>query len=219
MRDRAFFVLVKRKERLGLTFFGWLVLLFGVGGGFVFAVVEVHPFLALNRPVAGEILVVEGWLPDYALEEAVGEFGDKGYSLLVATGGPLAKGDYLIKYKNYAELTAVTLRESGLSEEKIRAVPAPSVKKDRTYASAVALREWLSATGLNVKGFNVISIGCHARRTWLLFKKAFDGADVEIGIIAEPNRDYDPERWWGSSAGVRSVIGESIAYFYARFLF
>ena len=211
--------LIQRKERLGLTLRGWFVLLFGVGGAFVFAVVEVHSFLALNQPVEGDILVVEGWLPDYALEEAVSEFGKKGYSLLVTTGGPQAKGDYLIKYGNYAELTAATLKELGLDEEMIRAVPALGVKKDRTYASAVALKEWLSASGLNVKAINVVSLGCHARRTWLLFEKAFDGANVEIGVIAEPNRDYDSERWWRGSQGVRSVIGGSIAYLYARVLF
>ena len=65
----------------------------------------------------------------------------------------------------------------------------------------------------------MVSLGCHARRTWLLFERAFEGEDVEIGVISELNRDYDPERWWGSSAGVRAVVGESIAYFYARVLF
>ena len=211
--------LIRKKERWGFTFGGWLLVLVLVGSAALFGVVEVHSFLALNRPVEGDILVVEGWLPSYALEEAVKEFNGKGVSLLIATGGPLAQGHYLIKYTSYAELTAVTLKEMGVDEKMIKAVPAEGVQKDRTYASAVALREWLSASGLKVKGINVVSLGCHARRTWLLFERAFEGEDVEIGVISELNRDYDPERWWGSSAGVRTVIGESIAYFYARVLF
>ena len=211
--------LIRKKERWGFTFGGWLLVLVLVGSAALFGVVEVHSFLALNRPVEGDILVVEGWLPEYALEEAVGEFGERGYSLLVATGGPLDKGHYLMKYRSYAELTAVTLKEMGVDEKMIKAVPAEGVQKDRTYASAVALREWLSASGLKAKNINVVSVGCHARRTWLLFERAFEGEDVEIGVISELNREYDPERWWGSSAGVRTVIGESIAYFYARVLF
>jgi len=34
-----------------------------------------------------------------------------------------------------------------------------------------------------------------------------------------PDKDYDPERWWRYSAGVRGVIDESVAYIYAKFFF
>jgi hypothetical protein len=30
-----------------------------------------------------------------------------------------------------------------------------------------------------------------------------------------PDPEYDPQRWWTSSAGFRSVTGELIAYLYA----
>jgi hypothetical protein len=33
------------------------------------------------------------------------------------------------------------------------------------------------------------------------------------------NPDYNPKQWWRYSDGVREVIGESIAYIYAKFLF
>lgn len=29
-----------------------------------------YPFLAITRPVDGELLIVEGFIPDYALEDA-----------------------------------------------------------------------------------------------------------------------------------------------------
>jgi L,D-peptidoglycan transpeptidase YkuD (ErfK/YbiS/YcfS/YnhG family) len=33
------------------------------------------------------------------------------------------------------------------------------------------------------------------------------------------NPDYNPKQWWRYSDGVREVIGESIAYIYAKFFF
>jgi hypothetical protein len=69
-----------------------------------------------------------------------------------------------------------------------------------------------------VKNFNVLTEDVHARRTRLLFQEAF-GRDVKVGIIALPDPDYDPKRWWRYSEGVREVLGEGIAYLYAKFLF
>jgi hypothetical protein len=40
-----------------------------------------------------------------------------------------------------------------------------------------------------------------------------------VGIIAVANPDYNPTQWWRYSDGVREVIGESIAYIYAKFFF
>ena len=37
--------------------------------------------------------------------------------------------------------------------------------------------------------------------------------------IAVSNPDYDLKDWWRYSDGVREVIGESIAYIYAKFFF
>jgi hypothetical protein len=52
----------------------------------------------------------------------------------------------------------------------------------------------------------------------MLFKIALDGV-AEIGVIATEPTGYDSSRWWTSSAGVRAMIGELIAYAYAKFLF
>jgi len=62
---------------------------------------------------------------------------------------------------------------------------------------------------------NVVTEDAHARRTRLLFQKAL-GNDVRVGIISIPNPDYDAKHWWRYSEGVREVIGEGIAYTYAK---
>jgi len=69
-----------------------------------------------------------------------------------------------------------------------------------------------------VHSINILTEDAHARRTLLLYQKAF-GKNVAVGVISVSNPNYDPTRWWRYSDGVREVIGESIAYIYARFFF
>ena len=38
-------------------------------------------------------------------------------------------------------------------------------------------------------------------------------------MVAIPANDFDERHWWRSSQGVRIVIGEVLAYGYARLLF
>jgi hypothetical protein len=213
----AYWGLLKRKESLVLTWRGWSLLLLCLGVALVILADSIHPFLAVTRPVHGDILVVEGWMPDNRLEAALALFNERRYRLLVTTGGPLGKGHYLSAYGTDAELAAATLHKLGLARDRIVAVAAPPASRDRTFESALALREWLSQSGLVVRSLDVYSKGAHARRTWLLFRKAL-GSDIAVGIIAA-DPDYDAERWWTSSSGVRAVVGESVAYLYARFLF
>jgi hypothetical protein len=71
---------------------------------------------------------------------------------------------------------------------------------------------------MTVSGIDVVTESLHARRTQFLYQKVF-GRHVPVGIIAVPNPDYNPKHWWRYSDGVREVLGESIAYLYARFLF
>jgi len=64
----------------------------------------------------------------------------------------------------------------------------------------------------------LITEGLHARRSRLMFQRAL-GKQVQVGVSAIGGRDYDPEHWWRYSAGVRGVIGETVAYLYAVVLF
>ncbi|MBW4683059.1 MAG: YdcF family protein [Microcoleus vaginatus WJT46-NPBG5] len=178
---------------------------------------HLHPFLALNSPVKADILVVEGWLPDYAIKTSIDEFKTGGYRKLITTGGPLSKGYYLAEYKTFAEIAAATLIALNFEPDNLIAVPAPAAIKHRTQASAVALRQWLSTSGLEVKAINLYTFGPHARRSWLIFKQVL-APEICVGVIAAQPLDYDANNWWQSSTGVRSTISESIAYAYARFI-
>lgn len=211
--------LLTRKERWGLSWRGWgvltaLVLLSGLG-----TVLEIHPFLAVTHRVSTRILVVEGWVDPFVIKAAVNEFKRGDYDRVFTTGGPVVgTGGYSNKYNTEASVGANELKAAGLPSQFIQMVPSHDWKRNRTYYSAVALRNWFKTHHLNVRSFNVLTEDAHARRTWLLFQDAF-GKKVQVGIISVPNPDYNPKYWWKYSEGVREVINESIAYVYAKFIF
>jgi hypothetical protein len=215
---KRFFGMVRRRRCWLPTWRGWatLVLIISVAG--FIGVRVAYPFLALTDPLPGGILVVEGWAPDYAVAEAVAEFKRQPYEKFCVTGGPMERGVPLSVFKTYAELGAASAVKLGLAPTDVQALPAPEVRTDRTFASAVALARWLKERGVTRAKVNVVTVGAHARRTRLLFEMALP-QDVSVGVVAVANEDFDPHRWWRSSQGVRTVVGEALAYAYARLLF
>ena len=177
-----------------------------------------YPFLAVNDPVLGGVLVAEGWGPDFFIREVSEEFKRGHYWGLCVTGGPLEKGSMLIEYKTSAELAGATLLKMNFDPKALHVVPSAEVRKDRTYASALALKQWLSENHVSSEKINIMTLGAHARRTRLLFEKAF-GKDSRVGIVAVEDKSFPPQEWWSSSNGFRGVMDEMFAYCYARFLF
>ncbi len=210
--------LLRRRQVTVPTFRGSLVFLLAFAGILILVVRTVHPFLAVNAPVTGGVLVIEGWAPDYALEAAAELFKRDHYDRLFVTGGPLEWGSPLSEYKTTADLSTATLLKLGLNTNSVQPVPARFVRRDRTYASAVALKKCFEANGTVPSKVNLLTVGPHARRSRLMFEKAF-GKGVTIGVTALPVRDYEPARWYRSSQGFRVVTGEAMAYGYARFFF
>ena len=182
-------------------------------------VFNVQPFLAQTHRVDTNFLVVEGWVHSYAIEAAVKQFYDGHYEKVFTTGGPVfGTGGYSNDSNTSASVGAELLVKAGVPAEFVQMVPSHVSGRDRTYSSAVALREWFHHHQSKVTGFNVLTEDVHARRTRLLFQEAF-GKDVHVGIIAVPSPEYDPNHWWRYSEGVREVLGENIAYLYAKFFF
>lgn len=209
--------LLYRREKWTLTLHGWALIFLCVINFMLFTVNNIQPFLAVNAPIKADILVVEGWLPDYAIKKAVTEFKTDSYRQIVTTGIPLDRGYYLTKYKSFAELAAATLMALGLEKQQIVAIPAPDLFQNRTYASAVALRDWLSLSNSKVKSINLFTFDVHACRNWLIFEQVL-APNIQVGVIAAQSLEYDSKSWWSSSEGIRSVFSEAIAYLYARLI-
>ena len=200
------------------TWRGWLILLLVASIGGYGVLRNLHAFLAVNHPLASEVLVIEGWIPDYALKEGLDLAKERGVTCLLLTGG-LAEGDPDPDPDDtYARLAMSRLRRFGAEPAMVHAVPSLEPKRDRTYASGLAIRNWLRAHGMRATSINVVTMGPHARRSRLLFGKVF-GKETDVGIIPIRDREYEPDVWWRSSEGVKEVISESAAYLYARFIF
>jgi hypothetical protein len=208
-----------RKERWALSWRGWLLL---TSAGLVAACLvflNIHPFLAVTHRVNTNVLVVEGWIPRYAIREGAEDFKTGSYQRIFTTGGPVeGNGGYTNDYNTSASVGAEILKKFGVPDDLVQMVPSRVTARERTYSSAVALRDWFRDHNLAIHSFNVLTEDCHARRTQLLYQEAF-GKKVTVGIIAVSSPDYNPKDWWRYSDGVREVIGESIAYIYARFFF
>lgn len=211
--------LLTHRERWGLSGRGWLVLAMAIllaGWGLAW---HIHPFLAVTRRVPAKVLVVEGWTHYYGVDAAVAEYKAGHYDQLLTTGGPMEGfGPTSSVYDTEAWQSAELLEKAGLSAAAVQAVPSCFVGRDRTYNAAIALRRWLREHDQAIARINVLTEDAHARRTWLLFQEAL-GPNIEVGIVSVRNPDYDADRWWRSSTGVREVIDEGIAYAYAKVFF
>jgi hypothetical protein len=182
----------------------------------------IHPFLALDRPLAFDILVVEGWVPNYALKRGLDLSVEWKSSYLLLAGGTVEGEVNPEPGDTYAHMAMQQLQRIGGDLPHVHPVPSPELLpqpvRDRTYAEALAIKKWLKDQGVSVRSINVLTMGTHARRSRLMFQKAF-GPNVEIGVIAIQDREYDPRVWWRYSEGVKEVLSEGAAYLYARCLF
>lgn len=216
---RAMWGLFDRRERWSLSWRGRLILASALLLVGALVLKGVYPFLAITHRVDANILVVEGWVHDYAIRAAIEEFRRGSYQRVFTTGGPVeGSGGYINDYNTAASVAADLLRKNGLSNESLQMVPSRVMDRDRTYGSAVVLRNWFREHNMPVRSINVVTEDVHARRTCLLFQKAL-GHDVAVGVIAVPNPDYDPRHWWRYTEGVKDVFAESVGYIYARLLF
>lgn len=212
------FGLLVRKERWGLSWPGKLVLILALCLGGVGLVKGAYPFLAITRPAPTETLVVEGWLPPSVGQQLANRYAAKKYQQIIVTRGlfkgrtPYESGEYAGKYM------AESLVQLGIPKDRVHLVFFDSVRVDRTYHSALAVKKWSRERGKNIDSMELVTLGPHARRSRLLFQRAF-GGEAKIGVLSLEDDQYDPQHWWRSSAGVREVPFELIAYIYAKFLF
>lgn len=218
-RRTAAFGLVKRKEVWALSARGWCAAAAVVLALAVTFVLTIHPFLAVTDRVETPYLVVEGWVPNYALEDSIAEFKSRpAYTMMFTVGADPLTGLNIDPGDSVAIEAFKRLRWLGMNPDLVKPVPAHIQFRNRTFESASALRKYFDENHVPVTSLNVVTLGAHARRSRLLFEEAFKGK-ATIGIISVENREYNPKRWWKYSEGVREVLSEGISYLYARFFF
>jgi hypothetical protein len=210
--------LVRRQEAWRLTWRGWLALLLLMAAVVTGAVVTVYPFLAVTARRQPDVLVIEGWMPEFALLEGWHEYQRGHYTAVLTIGGPFRDSVDLDPNDDYGDLAAYKLRQTLGAGIPVQAIRCPAGKRDRTFTCAVTLKAWLAQHQLKTTSVTVVTLGPHARRSRLLYEMAF-GPDVPVGVISVPDEEYEGRRWWKYSEGVKEIISEGAAYVYARLFF
>lgn len=204
--------LFRRREVWVPTLWGWLAL----GGtvallGWLYAR-HAYDFLAQNAPARGRdgqgarVLVIEGWIPREADDDALALLRRHDYRHVIVSGGqdpPSERGS--------AERHAQYLRWNAGRDVTVLVARQNYSLKDRSYLSALAVREAARRAGIAMDVFDLLSYGAHARRSRIVYQQAF-GAQTEVGVIAAQPPELDQGPWWTSSAGSKSVVMESIAW-------
>ena len=218
--SRKLWGILRRKESWSLSWRGWLLLSLVVALTACCVALNIHPFLAVTDRTNADTLVVEGWIQRYAMQKAVEEFKSGRYKRIFTTGGPEnGSGGYVYDYQTSASVCAEILtKRFAIPGDVVQMVPSHVIGRDRTYSSAIPLRDWLHQHNLQVQSINIVTEGTHARRTRLLFKRAL-GSDVAVGVIAVSSPDFDASNWWRYSEGVEDVVTEGVGYLYAKFFF
>ncbi len=200
------------------TILGWLLILVLLVFVFRLWMGTVCSFLSLNEPVKAKTLVIEGWVEDYALKNAMELYKRDHYKHLIITGLPLVHFEDYVMFPSTAAAAAAVIRKLGFKDSIYQAVIPSTVFIDRTYSTGVATRMVMSKHPEWGKSFNIYSVGVHSRRTHLMFERAF-GSNYNIGIIADADHSFDPEHWWHTSIGFRNVSNEFVAWLYVSAFF
>jgi hypothetical protein len=209
-----------RRQHIWLpTLLGWIVLLAMGATACAIGARYIYAFLAPSDPAPhAQILVVEGWISKEELDQAAAAFNAGKYARIVTTGGPVDSWHNAHYGSNFAESAADYLRMHDPKLANVVPIPAPASAQDRTYLSAVMVREWVAKSGVQVTEIDVFSSGPHARRSRLLYRLAF-GPNVRVGVLAARSPEIEEPRWWGTSSGAKAVIGETIGLLWAACCF
>lgn len=191
------------------TLWGWAILFALVVGSVALWVFKAEDFLSATRRVPADVLVVEGWIGPEAVRDAALEFKAGGYRFVVATGGLTGRG-WSDRRWSYAEGAQAELSRVGIPAPAIILAPASEVESQRTHEMAVVTAQALRNAGIEPRGMNVFTRSTHARRSRLVYAKAFKG--VPVGVISWLPPGYHSLAWWNSSFRAQELLKESVAY-------
>ena len=154
--------------------------------------------------------------------DAVGDFGDRNlyvkeiiidkestipYINSEFDAGPIdGKRRISNNYDSNAQYVRNILISLGMDSSKVIATSGQKVKLNRTLTSALAFNDWLKTTQIDIKGINIITVGTHARRTWMTYNRILDEKFM-IGIISIPDHSGNQSRESKIMKTVRETMG------------
>jgi uncharacterized SAM-binding protein YcdF (DUF218 family) len=170
MRKNLF--IISKRERWGLTWAGRILLLaILILSVFILGKTAV-PFLSHQDTILSKVLIIEGYVEDYAYPEIIRKIEAMDPEIIITTGTSFNQGFYISGIPSSAYLIAHSLFVLGVDSNLIHIVPVqPDVLVNRTYNSALVSKKYLMANFPEVKSVNVISTSVHSRRSLYLFRK------------------------------------------------
>jgi hypothetical protein len=191
---------------------GWCLLAVALGIPGVIWFFYGESWFSVTERISPDVLVVEGWIGRRGVTAAKSEFEQGGYSYVVTAGG-LTNNRWGPQQWNYANEATELLVRLGIPAEKIITAPALDRDSQRTFRSALAVRESLDQRGLQPSGITVFTLGAHARRSRLVFAKVFPSRTA-VGVVSWTPADYPPGAWWKSSERSLEFLKETVGWFY-----
>jgi hypothetical protein len=125
-------------------------------------------------------------------------------------GNPGAETRSENNFNSHAELARNSLLALGIDSALILAIPGERVKVNRTLSSALAFRDWLKTSDIEVKGINIVTSGTHAKRTLMTYNRILK-KKYEVGIIALPDYQAQASRRYRVLNTLREIVG--LAYY------
>lgn len=167
-------------------------------------------FTNSKKPIAGMLLIATNTgTPAEDLEDIyVKEFtlsGTNVHNSAKSTRFVAPSGERSDAWPTYAHYAAARLAQEGIPKEHIHVAPASDRMDSRTLANAVGFADRAAVD--DIKRFNVISVGIHARRSRKMYRRACPpGSDV--GIIALPDPQVSATNWWRTRHGRMRMLKE-----------
>lgn len=106
----------------------------------------------------------------------------------------------------HAHQGAMHLQQSGIPRGLITAVPSWS-DTDRTHTGARSMAQYARLHAMD--GYDVATLGVHARRTWIQYRAAYP--EGRIGVVALEDPWCRRWNWWLNPYGWYQVMKELIA--------
>ncbi len=104
IKTKKKYLLFSRRERWGLSIWGWVLLILLILVPGILFLWNAYSILAPVHREKTDVLVLEWFVSDYLMEDAIKEFKTGHYTLLITTGTPLELGSLLVAYGNTAAL-------------------------------------------------------------------------------------------------------------------
>lgn len=178
-----------------------------------------YDFLSVHQPLDAGILVIESWLPDASIDSVATWIKHQSPGQILVPGTIFSSGLDYLPFPDQASFTRQRLIDAGVDSVGIVTLVYEPVQRDRTYHAALVCKAWLQRHDITPGNCTVVTLGPHARRSLYLYKLAFKGTGFQIGVYAIEPVNYSSRNWYQFSAGVRTLIGEWLAWFYARIWF